>query len=165
MPILDSNTLEFFSHSPEQTRRAGIRLGDLLKTGNIVCLEGDLGSGKTTLVQGIAQGWGSADPVSSPTYMIVNEYRHPGGGRLFHLDAYRLAGAMDAQILDFDRMLLRGCLVIEWPERIKDILPIERLWIQLRWTGVEQRHFLLVPFGKPYKQILQRMQQKLFGAT
>jgi tRNA threonylcarbamoyladenosine biosynthesis protein TsaE len=77
MPILAPHALEFFSHSPEQTRRVGIRLGALLQSGMVICLEGDLGSGKTTLVQGIAQGWGSSDQVSSPTYVILNEYRHP----------------------------------------------------------------------------------------
>ena len=57
MPILDDRTLEFLSHSPEQTRRVGVRLGEMLNAGHLVCLEGDLGSGKTTLTQGIARGW------------------------------------------------------------------------------------------------------------
>jgi len=74
MPILPPHAFEVFSHSPEQTRRVGIRLGSLLQVGDIVCLEGDLGSGKTTLVQGITQGWGSPSKVTSPTYVIVNEY-------------------------------------------------------------------------------------------
>ena len=58
MPILDDHTLEFFSRSPEQTRRVGMRLGGLLQPGDVVCLQGSLGAGKTTLVQGLAQGWG-----------------------------------------------------------------------------------------------------------
>ena len=75
MPILDSHSLEFFSKSPEQTRRIGMRLGSVLKKGDVLCLQGDLGAGKTTFVQGIAQGWGSLDSVSSPTFIIVNMYR------------------------------------------------------------------------------------------
>ena len=81
MPILDESTLEFFSRSPDQTRRIGTRMGLLLQAGDVLCLQGDLGAGKTTLVQGIAQGWGSADPVTSPTFVLVNIYRHPDGPR------------------------------------------------------------------------------------
>jgi tRNA threonylcarbamoyladenosine biosynthesis protein TsaE len=75
VPILVPNTVEFTSRSPEQTRRLGVRLGTLLQPGSLVCLAGDLGSGKTTLVQGVAQGWGSLDQVSSPTFVIVNAVR------------------------------------------------------------------------------------------
>lgn len=165
MPILDSRTLEFFSRSPEQTRRIGIRLGGLLQVGDVICLEGNLGAGKTTLVQGVAQGWGSLDPVSSPTYMIVNEYRHPNEQLLYHLDAYRLADARDAETLDFDRMLMQGAMVIEWPERIKEVLPDTHLWVQMRWTGIEQRNLWITPFGEYYEKMLQTLSQQLFGAT
>ena len=86
MPILDAHMLEFFSRSPEQTRRIGMRLGGSLKTGDVICLQGELGAGKTTFVQGLAQGWGSIDTVSSPTFILVNQYRRADGGKLFHLD-------------------------------------------------------------------------------
>ncbi len=82
MPILDQNSLEYFSRSAEQTRRLGMRLGTLLKTGQGVYLSGELGSGKTTLVQGIAQGWGSIDHVTSPTFVLINEYHRPDGETL-----------------------------------------------------------------------------------
>ena len=101
MPILNSHSLEIISRSTEQTRRVGMRLGALLKPGDMVALVGDLGSGKTTLVQGIAAGWGSLDTVSSPTFVIVNVYRHTGGLRLFHMDAYRLNGSTEALDLRF----------------------------------------------------------------
>ena len=86
MPILDENSLDFISRSPEQSRRMGMRLGAMLNIGDIVCLQGDLGAGKTTFVQGLAQGWGSLDPVTSPTFIIVNMYRRPDESQLFHLD-------------------------------------------------------------------------------
>src|SRR5512134_3667586 len=116
MPILDPSTLEFFSRSPEQTRRLGVRLGSLLQTGDLVCLSGDLGSGKTTLVQGIAQGWGTLDTVTSPTFVLVNEYRRPENARagvqcLYHLDAYRIDSAWEAEELDLERMQESGPLV------------------------------------------------------
>ncbi len=123
MPILDSHSMEFISRGTEYTRRVGMRLGVLLRTGDVVCLEGDLGSGKTTFVQGVAAGWGSANSVSSPSFVLVNQYRRPDGTRLFHLDAYRLTGGKEAEDLDIDLMLENGVLIIEWADRILDVLP------------------------------------------
>src|SRR5664279_983686 len=133
MPILDSRTLEFFSRSPEQTRRLGMRLGSLLQVGDLVCLSGDLGAGKTTLVQGMAQGWGSLDPVSSPTFVLVNVYRRPDGKSLRHLDAYRLQNAAEAEDLDLTLMLETGALVVEWAERISAALPSDNISVKMRW--------------------------------
>ncbi len=165
MPILAPNAFEFFSHSPEQTRRVGIRLGSLLQPGHIICLEGDLGSGKTTLVQGIAQGWGSADQVSSPTFVIVNDYRHPNGQHLYHTDAYRLSGtAFDVAMLDLPGTLEQGVLVLEWAERLKAHLSEENLWIRLNWITTEQRHLVFTPHGKTYTTMAKKLQQLLFGA-
>ena len=165
MPILPPHAFEVFSHSPEQTRRVGIRLGSLLQVGDIICLEGDLGSGKTTLVQGIAQGWGSANKVTSPTYVIVNEYVRPGGNTLFHCDAYGLQpeNPLDSAIIDLDRVLSGGVLVIEWAERMKTSLPKENLWIQMDWINPDQRHLILTPHGHRYESILIKLQQALFG--
>ncbi len=163
MPILDPRTLEFTSRSPEQTRRLGARLGGLLQTGDLVCLSGDLGSGKTTLTQGLAQGWGSLDQVSSPTFVLVNEYRRPDGQCLFHLDAYRLASALEAEDLDLDRMLESGPLVIEWPERIKAVLPKLCFWIDLRWVADEQRAMTFTTQGERYEQILVDFRKRVFG--
>jgi len=165
MPILSQNTFEFFSHSPEQTRRVGIRLGSLLKPGHIVCLEGDLGSGKTTLVQGIAQGWGSADRVSSPTFVIMNDYRHPNGQHLYHADAYRLSDSPeDVAILDLPNLLVNGILVLEWAERIKSNLPEENLWIQMRWITEERRNLTIIPQGEPYQELAKNLKILVFGA-
>src|SRR5512140_3855218 len=127
MPILDAHALEFFSRSPEQTRRLGMRLGALLQSGDLVCLQGDLGAGKTTLVQGMAQGWGAMDSVSSPTFVLVNSYRRPDSRTLFHFDAYRINSPKEAEELDLDSLLGQGPLVVEWPELVESILPAERL--------------------------------------
>jgi len=165
MPILPPHAFEVFSHSPEQTRRVGIRLGSLLQVGDIICLEGDLGSGKTTLVQGIAQGWGSPSKVTSPTYVIVNEYARPGGNTLFHCDAYRLQpeNPLDGAILELDRVLTDGVLVMEWAERMKSSLPQDNLWIRMDWINPDQRHLILTPHGHRYESILKKLQQALFG--
>lgn len=163
MPILDPRTVEFVSRSPEQTRRLGFRMGSLLHTGDLICLSGDLGTGKTTLVQGIAQGWGSLDSVTSPTFVLVNEYRRPDGSCLFHLDAYRLASAWEAEELDIDRMTENGPLIVEWPERIKPVLPVSHLWIALRWIADEQRGMTFNGHGERYASLLADFRKRVFG--
>lgn len=165
MPILDANTLEFFSRSPEQTRRVGLRLGSLLQKGDLVCLMGELGSGKTTLVQGIARGWGSLDAVSSPTFVLVNEYRRPDGFTLHHMDAYRLQNSLEAEELDLDLMLEKGALVIEWPERIDRVLPRQRLWTNLRWMADEQRGMVFAAQGGRYQEMVGALRRLMFGGV
>lgn len=163
MPILDKNTLDFISHSPEQTRRIGMELGALLTPGDVICLQGDLGAGKTTLVQGLAQGWGSIDPVSSPTFIIVNAYRRADESELYHLDTYRLESASEAEMLDLDEMLEAGPLVIEWAERIASILPAERLWLTLEHIDEEKRGIRFKAQGAPYEKMLAEIQKSAFG--
>jgi len=163
MPILNDRLFEFFSHSAEQTQRLGIHLGTHLRTGDMICLEGNLGTGKTTLIQGIASGWGALDPVSSPTYVIVNEYRRADLERMFHVDAYRLENSMDADLLDFNRMLSQGPIVVEWADRIRAILPQDYLWISLEYTGVEHRAMMLTPNGIHYQNIIEDLRRKLYG--
>jgi len=163
VPILDPHTLEFTSRSPEQTRRVGARLGMLLQPGDLVCLSGDLGSGKTTLVQGIAQGWGSLDQVSSPTFVLVNAYRSPSGNTLHHMDAYRLRDAAEAEDLDLIFLLETGAMVLEWPERISSILPAGHFWVDLSWVADEQRKMVFSARGDHYTQMLAEFRQKVFG--
>ncbi len=163
MPILDPNTLESFSRSPEQTRRLGMRLGALLLAGDVICLQGNLGAGKTTFTQGMAQGWGSLDSVTSPTFVLVNEYRRPDGRRLFHLDAYRLESAGEAEELDPDIMLVEGPLVIEWPERVEAILPNERLWVNLAYVSEEHRDLVFSAHGARFETLLATFRQAAYG--
>ena len=163
MPILDANTLDFISRSPDQTRRVGMRLGALLNPGDVVCLQGDLGAGKTTFVQGLAQGWGSLDSVSSPTFIIVNVYRRADESELYHLDTYRLESAPEAAMLDLDDMLDAGPLVIEWPERIESVLPNERLWLQLEYIDEEQRRIQVMANGKKYEDFIEELRQTALG--
>lgn len=163
MPILDQNTLDFISRSPEQTRRIGVRLGKMLKTGDIICLQGELGAGKTTFVQGVAQGWGSLDAVSSPTFIIVNVYRRADQSELYHLDTYRLENSAEAAMLDLDEMIAAGPLLIEWAERIKEILPEERLWITFEHLDEEQRQLRFKAKGKRYQNFLTLLEKSAFG--
>jgi tRNA threonylcarbamoyladenosine biosynthesis protein TsaE len=163
MPILNPHALEFFSRSSEQTRRLGIRLGALLCPGDLLCLSGDLGAGKTTLVQGLAQGWGSLDRVTSPTFVLCNEYRRSDGRILYHLDAYRLSGVQEAVDLDLDRMIEGAAMVVEWAERIQAALPAGRLWIKLTYIAEEQRGMVFLPEGSRYEAIVSEFRRHTFA--
>jgi tRNA threonylcarbamoyladenosine biosynthesis protein TsaE len=163
MPILDSHTMDFFSRSPEQTRRIGMRLGGALQAGDVICLQGDLGAGKTTFVQGVALGWGSLDAVSSPTFILVNVYRRGDESRLFHMDAYRLDSAPEAEELDLDAMLAQGPLLIEWPERIDGLVPDERLWIRLEHIDEDEREMKFKATGTRYDDLLEVIRRGAYG--
>ena len=164
--------MDFFSRSPEQTRRVGRRLGEVLETGDVICLQGDLGAGKTTFVQGIAQGWGSVDSVSSPTFILVNVYRRADQSRrastlplLFHMDAYRLDSTPEAEELDLDSMLAQGALLIEWPERMNGLIPKEHLWVNLEHVDDEEREMKFKASGKRYDELLEVIRHGIFGGN
>jgi len=163
MPILSADSFEFFSRSPDQTRRLGMRLGTLLQLGDLILLSGDLGSGKTTFVQRVAQGWGSLDPVSSPTFVIVNAYRRTDGQSLAHLDAYRLSSALEAEDLDLEALLERGPMLVEWPERIQAALPEEYLLISMRYQDEEARAMAFKPVGVRYSRLMQVFRAQVVG--
>jgi tRNA threonylcarbamoyladenosine biosynthesis protein TsaE len=157
--------MDFFSRSPEQTRRVGSRLGGALQAGDVICLQGDLGAGKTTFVQGIAQGWGSVDSVSSPTFILVNMYRRADQSQLFHMDAYRLESTPEAEELDLDSMLAQGALLIEWPERMNGLIPNERLWVNLEHIEEEEREVKFKATGKRYDELLEVIRHGTFGGN
>ena len=163
MPILDEHTFEFFSKSPEQTRRLGMRIGALLQAGDVVCLQGDLGAGKTTMVQGVARGWGALDEVSSPTFVLVNIYRRADSSQFFHFDAYRIDKLDEAEELDLDALLAQGPLVVEWPERVEAILPKVRLWVFLEHESDEHRAIRLTAQGKRCEILLDALQHRVYG--
>jgi tRNA threonylcarbamoyladenosine biosynthesis protein TsaE len=165
MPVMDSQSLEFISRSVEQTRRAGIRLGSILTIGDIVCLVGELGSGKTTLVQGIASGWGSLDPATSPTFVLINVYRRSDRKRLFHLDAYRLNNTAEVQDLDIDALIEVGPLVVEWADRIPEALPKDRLWVTLHWIDENQRDLMFTAYGHRHKTIMLDLRRQIYGIS
>jgi len=159
MPILDANTFEFISRSAEQTRRIGSRLGEILKRADVIGLTGDLGAGKTTLVQGIVRGWGSSDLVTSPTFVLVNHYRLPDGTVLSHLDAYRLKNALEAEDLDLEAMLSEGPLLVEWADQIMEALPGEHLLIHMEWLTEELRRMVITYQGHRYRRMLNHLKE------
>jgi tRNA threonylcarbamoyladenosine biosynthesis protein TsaE len=164
MPILDESSLEFLSHSPEQTQRVGMRLGELLEAGDLICLVGDLGSGKTTFAQGISRGWGAMDPATSPTFVLINEYRRADQTKISHFDAFRLDGAEQAADLGLLELLEGdGPLLVEWPEKIAGLLPEARLWISLRWVDEFRRGLHFSARGQRYEKLLRAFRRTLSG--
>lgn len=155
--------MDFFSRSPEQTRRIGMRLGQALQAGDVICLQGDLGAGKTTFVQGVARGWGALDSVSSPTFIIVNAYRRPDSSELFHMDAYRIDSAPEAEELDLDAMIEQGPLLIEWPERIDGLVPDECLWIRFEHVDEAGREMKIQARGERYHTLLEMLRRSAYG--
>lgn len=164
MPILDERSLEFLSHSPEQTERLGVRLGELARPGDLYCLAGDLGAGKTTLAKGIARGWGALDQVTSPSFVLINEYRRADSLRFYHFDAFRLSGSQEASGLGLaDLFNGTGPVMVEWPERVLELLPEERLWIQLEWVDDVRRNFRFSANGPRYERLLKKFRKSAFG--
>ena len=162
MSILTKGSFEFISHGDEQTRRLGMRLGTLIRPGLLICLQGDLGAGKTTFVQGLASGWGSLDQVSSPTFQLVNQY-NKGKDSLYHLDMYRIANADEAQELDTDTMLEKGCVVIEWPEVMAHLLPAERIWIKIEHLDETKRVLTFTSTGIKESALMNEYHDQMMG--
>ena len=137
----------FVSGSVAETRIFGEHLGRTLQPGDVVALSGELGSGKTTLIQGIAQGLGR-DPegIKSPTFVLVRDY--PGEVPLVHVDAYRLDGSPAVAWLDLDLIFSpRKITVIEWAERFGELLPQEHLALRLEHVSINRRRMTVEGHG------------------
>ena len=114
--------MEFLTNSPEETEKLGEKLAKQLKPGTVLAYRGDLGAGKTAFTRGLARGLGYTEPVTSPTYTIVNEYL---GGRmpLFHFDMYRLSSADDLFDIGWEDYLDRGGVcAVEWSENVTEAM-------------------------------------------
>jgi len=149
------------SSHPEETWHIGEVLGSYLGPGDIVCLYGDLGSGKTNLAYGIARGLNVREQyITSPTFIFVNEYH--GRTPLFHIDLYRLAEPEELENIGFREYLTTdGVTVIEWAEKAEYELPQERLSIYLAVIGEESREIGFLAEGERYEQLMQLMKKSL----
>lgn len=154
MALQVSDRFEIITASPEETQRVGGRLGELARAGDLFCLEGDLGSGKTCFVQGLGRGLDIRDAIHSPTFVLANEHR-AGRLPLYHLDVYRVHSAEQAIGFGLDDYLAGdGVLVIEWAEKIRKALPDERLWVSFRHVGDSQRAISFDSRGARYEELL-----------
>lgn len=168
MPILRDNTFEVHSRHTDNTLRLGRRLGELLTPGDVVCLHGDLGAGKTTLARGVGQGWGSSTPLKSPTYTLVHiHHRAADSQPLYHVDAYRLDDdPATLATVSFDAVFDgRGPVLIEWPQRLQLILPDDHLWIAivLDEDDPDRRLLTFTSQGERHRHLLDAYRQALFG--
>jgi tRNA threonylcarbamoyladenosine biosynthesis protein TsaE len=134
-PVLERRTT---TTSAAQTRSLGSRLAAVAEAGDLVCLWGELGAGKTQLAKGFGLGLGIDDTITSPTFVLMTEY--VGRLPLFHLDLYRLGGAADAVAGGLlDERQAEGVTIVEWPDRMSGVLPTGRLDVVIDGSGDEPR--------------------------
>jgi tRNA threonylcarbamoyladenosine biosynthesis protein TsaE len=144
----------FISHSPEETMALGKSIAEKAAPGDIIALTGDLGTGKTVFTKGIARGLGIDEPVSSPTFTIVSEYRS-GRMPLFHFDVYRIGDPEEMDEVGLDDYLSNGGLsLIEWAELISDMLPPETVWVTIEKDLESGFDFRRITIERPEKNKL-----------
>ncbi len=134
-------------------------IGSTLERGDVVALIGELGSGKTCFTQGLAKGMGVAEnvPVVSPTFTLINEY--PGKVPLFHLDVYRLSGPRDLEDMGYEEYFYGGgVIVIEWAEKVQNILPEKTLFVRMRYVDETTRELILEGPGEKIKKLQELLQ-------
>ena len=156
--------LEVTTGSVEETQALGERIGRVLRAGDVVALYGELGSGKTTLIQGIAHGL-ELDPerVKSPTFVIMREY--PGEVPLVHIDGYRLEGAPAVAWLDVDLIFSpQKITVIEWAERFEGLLPDPRLEVRLAHVSTNRRRISLLAIGARAAAIVTQLKETVVAS-
>ncbi len=148
----DKETIEIISDSPAETIQLGRRIGAALKGGEVIGLVGPLGSGKTHLIKGIAAGTGATDvnKVSSPTFVIVNEYLLAGAGLdVYHIDAYRIQSIAEFEMLGFDEFCQPdSVVVIEWADKVATALRTIDL-IRIELSHIDETHRRIVLQNAP----------------
>ncbi len=145
---------EMKTQDPNETFQYAARLAALLQPRDVICLEGDLGAGKTTFTKGLAKGLEIKKTVNSPTFTIIKEYK--GRLPLYHMDVYRVSDAFED--LGFDEYFEGdGVTVVEWAHLIEEQLPEERLTIYLYHESLENRKIVFVPQGNRYEQLCKEI--------
>ncbi len=149
---VEKDTFEIISNSPAETIQLGRRIGEALKGGEVIALIGPLGSGKTHLIKGIAEGTGATDAnrVSSPTFVIVNEYLSTGAGLdVYHVDAYRIESIAEFEMLGFDEFCYAdSVVVIEWADKVAAALQNIDL-IRIELSHIDETHRRIVLRNAP----------------
>src|SRR3989440_4198303 len=182
-----TSKLDIISHSSSQTQRLGTRLGELLRGGELILLDGQLGTGKTTFTQGLAKGMGITEIVSSPTFTLLKEYQGQStsttrpdqnnlprqasskpqvGPALYHFDLYRLENPEEVVDLGFeDYFFGSGVSVVEWADKAELLWPNEQLHIRLKMMSETKRGLLLTATGLHYCELLQQFQKNTYATT
>lgn len=141
----------------EETKEFGIKLGKLLKSGDIVCLNGNLGAGKTTLSKSIGLGLGVEDYITSPTFNLINEYQ--GRLTMYHFDVYRLENVDDLYDLGFDEYFYgQGVCIIEWAEKIEPVIPEERIVLEMEsGDHIDERLIKIHGQGSSFEALVKEL--------
>ena len=150
------SSLSFKSRSPQDTQSVGQRLGELARPGDVLLLVGELGAGKTCLAQGLARGLGIEDPVPSPSFVLLREYK--GRLPLYHIDLYRLERLAEVAELGLDDYFYGdGISVVEWADRAMALLPPEHLLLRIVFISTRQRRLFLEPTGQRYLELVAQL--------
>lgn len=149
--------MEIILNGLDETKEFGIKLGSLLTRQDIVCLNGDLGAGKTTLTKSIGLGLGVKEYITSPTFALVNEY--DGYLRVYHFDVYRLDNIDELYDLGFDEYFYgEGVSIIEWAEKIERFLPKERIELNIKkGENLDTRIIEITGNGSSYDRIIKEL--------
>jgi len=150
---------KFTSHGEEETLELAQNFESEKFPNMVICLNGELGSGKTLFVKGIAQALGITESITSPTFTIVKEYE--GELPLYHFDVYRLDGNTDGVGIE-EYFSKNGIVVIEWANTIEDILPEERLDIKFKVVGENKRVLIIEPHGVQYEELCEAVLWKFY---
>ncbi|MCL4459747.1 MAG: tRNA (adenosine(37)-N6)-threonylcarbamoyltransferase complex ATPase subunit type 1 TsaE [Chloroflexi bacterium] len=157
--------VSLLSNSPNQTRRVGYWLGRLLRAGDIVLLKGKFGAGKTCLIQGIARGMKIREPVTSPSFVLANEYQPDDrrqGIPLYHIDLYRITDEDEAIGFGLEEYLSgNGVSVVEWANHASDVFPAEALHIELTLVDDHTREINMCAQGQRYIDLLEQLKDTL----
>ncbi len=149
--------MEIILKGLKETEEFGIKLGSLMKRGDILCLNGDLGAGKTTMTKSIGLGLGVEEYITSPTFALINEYR----GRLpvYHFDVYRLENADDLYDLGFDDYFYgNGVCIIEWAHKIQRMIPKDRMVVDIEKGNEDDERLLKISgYGKRYEELIKEL--------
>ena len=141
----------------KETEEFGIRFGKLLEAGDIVCLNGDLGAGKTTMTKSIGIGLDVDEYITSPTFALINLYK--GRMVVYHFDVYRLENVDELYDLGFDEYFFgEGVCIIEWAEKIDKLIPPDRIIIDIKKTdNIDERILHISGHGNRYEEIIKEL--------
>lgn len=150
---------KFFSNSVDSTKELGRKFASILKKGDTLVLSGDLGAGKTAFVTGFLSFYGKENEASSPTFTIVNEYNLKEDLNLFHFDVYRFEDEDEFSAIGGEEFFDKGICIIEWGERIRNLLPIQYLEIIINHdeNNINARNITFLPRGEKYENITKEV--------
>jgi len=166
MALLDRHSFEATSNSEEQTLRLGARLGSMLPSHCVVALQGEMGAGKTAFARGLGEGWGTSQPLRSPSFTLIQKHSRPQDDAvLYHVDLQRIESASDLASIGLRDLLEEEevIVLIEWPERAEALLPPNALHIRIRSISETKRQFMFSAKNDQAWKVLITFRKAAFG--